>query len=256
VRDAGKAEEKTPIGERFQEETKYSPDTIGIHYLDWDHMPERYKNYPDSLPRINLPNPEFTRDANIWDVIRQRRSLRNYLPDSVLGISDLSNLLWATQGITSEAVDYQFRSAPSAGALFPIETYLMVRAVENLAPGIYHFRPLAFDLERIMSGDYSRALAQAALGQGMVARAQVTFVWTALVERSRWKYRQRAYRYIYLDAGHIAQNLYLAGTAAGLGVCGIGALFDDAVNALVGVDGVEETVVYMACVGVPARDAG
>jgi SagB-type dehydrogenase family enzyme len=173
------------------------------------------------------------------------------LPHLMLPVNTLSALLWAMQGITSEAGNFQFRSAPSAGALYPIETYFLARSVESLEQGIYHFRPLAFDLELIKPGDFSRDMAQAALGQGIVATAQVTFIWTAMVERSKWKYRQRAYRYIYLDAGHIAQNLYLAGTAEGLGVCGIGALFDDAVNALIGVDGTEETVVYMASVGCP-----
>jgi SagB-type dehydrogenase family enzyme len=87
----------------------------------------------------------------------------------------------------------------------------------------------------------------------MVADAQVVFLWTAVVARSEWKYRQRAYRYIYLDAGHIAQNLYLAGAAAGLGVCGVGAFFDDSVNALIGLDGAKETVLYLASVGWPAQ---
>jgi SagB-type dehydrogenase family enzyme len=83
----------------------------------------------------------------------------------------------------------------------------------------------------------------------IVRGAQVTFIWSAVMARSKWKYRQRAYRYIYIDAGHIAENLYLAGEALGLGVCGIGALFDDMVNELVGLDGFKETVVYMATVG-------
>ncbi len=82
----------------------------------------------------------------------------------------------------------------------------MARDVEGLRQGMYHFRPSAFDLELLRPGDFSRALAQAALGQNMAADAQVVFIWSAIVERSRWKYRQRAYRYIYLDAGHIAQN--------------------------------------------------
>ena len=213
------------------------------HYLDWEHMPERYKSYPESTPRIKLPEPGFSKDANFWDTVLKRRSVRKYSPDLTLPLETLSALLWATQGITAEAGDFQFRTVPSAGGLYPIETYVLARSVEGLQQGIYHFRPYAFDLELIKSGDFSRDLAQAALGQDMVAHAQATFIWTAVVERSKWKYRQRAYRYIYLDAGHIAQNLYLAGTASGLGICGIGALFDDAVNSLIGVDGIEETVV-------------
>jgi SagB-type dehydrogenase family enzyme len=257
VKDNCDDQRKQPgIGERFQEETKYSPDKMRGHPLDWDQMPDRFKSYPESTPRISLPKPDLTKDAKLWDVILKRRSGRNYMSDLGLPLNTLSTLLWATQGVTADAGGFQFRSAPSAGALYPIETYLLARAVEGLDQGIYHFRPQAFDIEFIQSGDFSRRMAQAALGQGMVANAQVTFIWTAIVERSKWKYRQRAYRYIYLDAGHIAQNLYLAGTAEGLGVCGIGALYDDIVNAIISVDGIEETVVYMASVGYSCKPGG
>jgi SagB-type dehydrogenase family enzyme len=254
VKESGKEQNRQQaIGEKFQEETKYTQEKLGGHYLDWEHMPERYKNYPESIPKIKLPEARFEKDANLWEIVRIRRSVRNYAPNRTMTLETLSALLWATQGITAEAGNYQFRSAPSAGGLYPIETYLMARAVDGLEKGIYHFRPYAFDLEFIKSGDFSRALAQTALGQDMIADAQATFIWTAVVERSKWKYRQRAYRYIYLDAGHITQNLYLAGTAAGLGVCGIGAFFDDLTNALIGVDGAEETVLYMASAGWPAK---
>jgi SagB-type dehydrogenase family enzyme len=239
------------IGEKFQEETKYTPQTIGGHFLDWKAMPERYKNYPESTKRIELPKPQVDRAANLWETISRRRSLRDYSVDSALPVDTLATLLWAIQGITAVSGDHHLRTTPSAGALYPIETYLMARAVEGLETGLYHFRPYAFDLELIKPGDHARALAEAALGQSMVADAQTTFIWTAMVARSKWKYRQRAYRYIYLDAGHIAQNLYLAGTAAGLGVCGIAAFFDDQVNSLIEVDGFEETAVYLASVGVP-----
>jgi len=256
VKESGKEKNKLKaIGERFQEETKYSPDKMGGHYLDWENMPERYKNYPDSTLRIKLPDARFSENADLWDIILKRRSVRKYSPEILLPLDTLSALIWATQGITAEAGDFHFRTVPSAGGLYPIETYLMARAVDGLEQGIYHLRPYAFDLELLKAGDFSGTLAQAALGQSMIADAQVTFIWTAVVERSKWKYRERAYRYIYLDAGHIAQNLYLAGTAEGLGVCGIGALFDDAVNALIGVDGTEETVLYMASAGWPAKQS-
>ena len=244
---------KQGIGAKFQEETKYTPDNIHGHYLDWEHMPERYKSYPDGIKRLALPKPQIDEHAGMWETLYRRRSVRNYAVNRTLPFGVLSTLLWATQGITAAAGNYQVRSAPSAGGLYPIETYLLARAVEGLDQGIYHFRPFAFDLEFIRSGNFGHALTEAALGQGMVADAQVMFIWTAIIERSRWKYRQRAYRYIYLDAGHIAQNLYLAGTAASVGVCGIGAFFDDKVNALIGVDGVEETVLYLAAVGWPAN---
>jgi SagB-type dehydrogenase family enzyme len=254
MKDPGREQpEQSGIGERFQQETKYFRDKMSGHSLDWEHMPERYKSYPESTPRIQLPEPRFSKEASFWDTVLKRRSVRKYAPDAALPLEVLSALLWATQGITAEAGDFHFRTVPSAGGLYPIETYVLAKSVEGIEQGIYHFRPHAFDLEFIKPGDLSYDLAKAALGQDMVARAQATFIWTAVVERSKWKYRQRAYRYIYLDAGHIAQNLYLAGTASGLGICGIGALFDDAVNSLIGVDGVEETVLYMATAGLPAK---
>jgi len=237
------------IGERFQEETKYTLEKIAGHSIDWGRLPELYKSYPESLPKIKLPEARTGGQANLWEVIARRRSVRDYQRHRMLPLETLSLLLWATQGITLNAGGYQFRTAPSAGGLYPIETYLSIRAVAGLQEGIYHFRPLAFDLELIRPGDFSRSLAQAALGQEMIAAAQVTFLWTAVVARSRWKYRERAYRYIYLDAGHIAQNLYLAGTALNIGVCAIGAFFDDDVNSLIGVDGTEETAVYLAAAG-------
>jgi SagB-type dehydrogenase family enzyme len=254
MKEAGKeGSSEQPIGERFQQETKYTPHNLGGHHLDWTRMPERYKNYLDPIRRCELPEPHFAEGANLWDTLRRRRSERNYYADLNLPLEVLSNLLWATQGITAGTSSYQLRTAPSAGGLYPVETYLLVRAVEGLDQGFYHFRPHTFDLEYIRSGDFGSALAEAALGQEMVADAQAVFLWTAVIERSRWKYRQRAYRYLYLDAGHIAQNLYLAGTALDLGVCGVGAFFDDRVNALVGVDGTEETILYMASVGCPAN---
>jgi SagB-type dehydrogenase family enzyme len=242
-------------GDRFQQETKYGPDKLRGSTLDWARCPEHYKNYKAPLAVISLPEPDTTRKANLWQVLYSRRSRREYDAGRTLKPELLSALLWATQGVTARYGDTLFRTAPSAGGLYPVETYLSLRAVEELQPGIYHFRPHAFDLEFLRKGDHSRELAQAALGQMMVMDAQCTFIWTAVVERSKWKYRQRAYRYIYLDAGHIAQNLYLAAEVMGLGVCAIGALFDDKVNSLLRIDGVEETVLYMATVGWPSPGA-
>jgi SagB-type dehydrogenase family enzyme len=107
-------------------------------------------------------------------------------------------------------------------------------------------------LEELRAGQFGHDITQAALGQKMCLEAAAVFIWTAVFQRSKWKYDQRAYRYVYLDAGHIAGNLALAAVAIGLGTCQIGALFDDEVNAIVGVDGTDESVVYMSVVGHPA----
>ena len=237
------------IGDRFQQETKYHPDRMDRYSLDWPNRPEPHKSYPAPLARIDLPEPDFSSAPSLWAALTNRRSRRNYDAEKNMSLQMLATLLWATQGITAQHGEFLFRTAPSAGALYPIETYLSVRAVQGLDAGIYHFRPFAFDLEFLKSSDQSRELAQTALGQTMVERAQVTFLWSALVERSKWKYRQRAYRYVYLDAGHICENLYLAAEALDLGACAIGALFDDWLNSLIGIDGIEETVIYTATVG-------
>ncbi len=237
------------IGDRFQQETKYTPEKLAGHTLDWSRVPEPYKNHPAAGRRVELPPVRFDKGSPVWDVLASRRSVRRYAVSKTMALDELGLLLWATQGITASTSRFEFRSAPSAGGLYPIETYLEIKDVGTLEPGIYHFRPHRFDLECIQTGNLGIALARAALGQDMVADAQVCFIWTAVVERSKWKYRQRAYRYIYMDAGHIAQNLYLAATALGLGVCSIGAFYDDRVNALLGLDGIRETTVYLASVG-------
>ncbi|RME69034.1 MAG: SagB/ThcOx family dehydrogenase [Nitrospirae bacterium] len=241
------------IGDRFQEETKYSPWSLKGHTLDWSRKPEPIKVYKDPIDMVPLPavNPEDY-PMPLVEALFKRRSKRVYLKEAILPLKDLAFLLWATQGVTARyGSQVLFRTAPSAGALYPVETYVHARSVEGLRQGIYHYRVDNFSLEFIREGDFSEELALAALGQAMVQKAQVVFLWTAVPERSRWKYRQRAWRYIYLDAGHICQNLYLAAEAADLGCCGIGAFFDDWVNSIIGVDPKEETIVYMATVGRP-----
>jgi SagB-type dehydrogenase family enzyme len=255
MREKSNASTRQPgIGERFQKETKYDPEKMGTHSLDWDHRPEALKNYVHPIAAIPLPDPEIIGDANIWKALRSRRSRRVYLSERPLPLRLLSTLLWATQGATARYGETLFRTAPSAGGLYPVETYLSTRSVDGIEPGIYHFRPMPFDLEYIRRGDQSRLVAEAALGQTLILGAQVTFIWSAVLARGKWKYRERAYRYIYLDAGHIAQNLYLAAEALGLGACAVGAFYDDQMNGIVGLDGTEETVIYMASAGWPTPD--
>jgi len=229
------------IGERFQQETKYYRPSYR------SKPPERVPGYPPSRT-FSFPPPILDDGPGLWKTLKERRSIRDYSP-APLSLKDLSNLLWATQGITEKAFAPWYRTAPSAGALHPIDTYLVVNRVEGMEPGVYFFEVVEFALTLRRAGDFSGSIAQAALNQEIAQSAAVVFVWVAVIPRSRQKYRQRAYRYIYLDCGHIAQNLYLAATALGLGCCGIAAIFDDEVNDLVGVDGQEETAIYLATVG-------
>lgn len=184
-------------------------------------------------------------------VLRQRCSVRDF-KDQALSLGQLGYLLWASTGLGRTEQGYEFRTAPSAGALYPIETYVVANSVRKLEPGLYHYAIQSHELEQLKTADLRRPIALAALDQGMCARTPAVFVWTAIVERSKWKYRQRAYRYIYLDAGHIAENLALAAVSLGLGTCQIGALFDDEVNQILNIDGSEETTIYMSVAGVPA----
>jgi len=208
-----------------------------------------YKVYPEPLARVELPAPVGEGGAGLWKVLRERMSVRDYNLEA-LTLAEVSQLLWASQGITREHGEWQFRTAPSAGALYPIETYLGVNRVEGLTGGLYHYEVryhrLAFLREDPLIG---MALTRAAMGQTVFQRAALVLIWTAVIARSARKYGERAYRYIYMDAGHIAQNVYLASTALGLGCCAIGAFFDDEVNAVLDVDEREETTVYMATIG-------
>lgn len=253
-REKDKKNNREPaIGRRFQNETKYSPGKMGGYTLDRNSIPKPYKHYESPLAIIQLPEPHTKNEPNLWKLLLKRRSRREYSAGRYIELAALSSLLWATQGLTAHYGDTFFRTAPSAGGLFPVETYLSVRAVEDLEQGLYHFRPLTFDLEFLQKGDFSKELTEAALQQDLILDAQVTFIWSAIIARSRWKYRQRTYRYIYLDAGHIAQNLYLAAEAFGLGACAIGAFYDDEVNKILSLEGIEETVIYMTAVGWPAE---
>ena len=164
-------------------------------------------------------------------------------------MDDLSFLLWASTGVQRSERGYEFRTTPSAGALYPIETYLIVNSVEDLAKALYHYDIEAHALEEMKAGDFAEEMAHAALEQKMCINAQVVLVWTAVFERSKWKYAQRAYRYVYLEAGHMAQNLALAATGIGLGACQIGAFFDDEVNQILGVDGKKESTIYLSVIG-------
>ena len=251
-RENSRTGETRGIGELFQEETRYTPEKLAAYALDYESQAAPYKDYDEPVERIALPEPDFRGNPDIWKALRRRRSVRDFDAGKTMTTGVLSALLWATQGLTARYGQFFFRTAPSAGGLYPVETYLHVRAVESVQPGIYHFRPHKFDLEYLRKGDSSRYLAGAALGQTLFLGAQVSFIWSAIMARAKWKYRQRAYRYVYLDAGHIAENLYLAAEALGLGTCAVGAFYDDEVNSLVGLDGHDETAIYMAAVGVPA----
>jgi SagB-type dehydrogenase family enzyme len=235
------------VGDDFQTETMYSRTKSLGGNLDWANKPETYKSYPYSKI-VQLPSQFAESTFNFTEVLRQRKSIRSFSLKPLSKV-DLAFLLWASTGIQRTEHKYEFRTAPSAGALYPIETYLATNNVEDLSEGIYHYNIKNHLLEEIKLGRFSGKLAHAALDQEMCADAAVVFIWTAVFERSKWKYHQRAYRYIYLDAGHVAQNLALASTSINCGSCQVGAFFDDEVNAILDIDRAQESAICLSVVG-------
>ena len=240
------------IGELFQEYTKYQYFSEPSRMSLGAPIPPAQKEIQPDQKVISLPDGKrFLENAEptVAKIFDERRSRRNYA-DNDIPLGQLAALLWATQGVKRSGLGYSLRTAPSAGARHPLETYLHINRVENLEQGLYRYQPLNHQLVQINAQDLSMELMTACLGQQMVADCSVVFIWTAVIERSRWKYQQRAYRYIYLDAGHVCQNLYLACEALKLACCAIAAFHDDAVNEILGIDGKEEFVIYLATVGV------
>jgi SagB-type dehydrogenase family enzyme len=234
------------IGERFQQQTKYTRGGLG-EGPDWSIQPDLYKSYPDAL-HVALPQPDSLPSCSFDETVKKRKSIRRF-STKAMDLEQLSYLLWVSTGIQRVEEELAFRTAPSAGALYPIETYLVVHRVEQLDPGVYHYDILHHRLAQLKKGDYRGSIVQASLDQSMCASAAVVFVWTGVFNRSKCKYGQRAYRYIYLDAGHIAENLALGAVSLGLGSCQIAALYDDEVNSIIGVDGKKESVLYLSAVG-------
>ena len=180
---------------------------------------------PAIVDVIKLPRPTLKGNVSLEEALQKRRSVREYTGAEV-SLSELSQLLWAAQGITSPQ---GLRTAPSAGALYPLEIY----AVN--ATGVYHYNPLNHSLERIRSTNVQGDLASAALNQNAVRQAPLKLVITGVYERTAAKYGDRAERYVHLEAGHAAQNVLLECTASGLGAVPIGAFDDSKVQDVLGV---------------------
>ena len=172
---------------------------------------------------IELPQPALDGDVSLEKAIRKRRSVREFSRQA-LPLADVAQLLWAAQGVTSRDGG---RTAPSAGALYPLELYLVAGKVDSLPAGLYHYRPREHRLRLVTDGDLRKALAGAALDQSWVRSAPAVLVIAGGYERSAKKYGQRARRYTHIETGHAAQNVYLQAEALGLGTVIVGA-FDDA----------------------------
>ena len=171
---------------------------------------------------VVLPQPRTKSEISIEDCLLRRRSVRSYR-EAALSLTDISQLLWAAAGITAEG---HLRTAPSAGALYPLEVYLVASNVDGLAPALYHYRPKQHELVLVKEGELRRELAQAALDQDCIRQAAAAILFAVAYARTSEKYGQRATRYVHMEVGRAAQNVCLQATALGLGTVTVGA-FDD-----------------------------
>jgi SagB-type dehydrogenase family enzyme len=222
--------------------------------------PPRQKPVPPDAVRIALPAPDTAKtDAiTVPDALRHRRSRRAFTGEP-LTTAELGFLLWSAQGVTRKAetaTDRSFRTAPSAGALYPLETYLLALRVDGVPAGIHRYMPDAHELVTVRTdpdGNLPAAIVAAAYGQEFVGNAAAVIVWAAVPERTEWKYGYLAPRMIAMEAGHACQNLYLACETIGAGACAMLGYDQVRLDTLLGVDGENEFAIYLAPVGKVTR---
>lgn len=239
------------VGRVFMEMTRYTNLSISDQQQGGTPPPLE-KPCPENGEQIVLPTPDsiVTQQLDLREAIAIRSSVRTYAK-APLTLHELAYLLWSTQGINEIAHPYYTkRTVPSAGGRHSFETYLLINRVEGIPPGLYRY--IAFS-HRLIEIDTSSGIADkvmsACLGQPFVRSSAVAFIWSCVIYRMSWRYSERAYRLVHLDAGHVCQNLYLAGEQIGCGTCAIGAFDDEEMAQIIGADGTEEFVIYLATVG-------
>lgn len=207
---------------------------------------------------IQLPTPRFESKFSIEEVMLKRRSHRNYVK-SAISLKDLSQVLWAAYGITKpdnsrEIFRGGFRTAPSAGATFPLEVYAIIGNVKDVEPGVYRYVSDGHKLAKVLDKDIRPALAKAALNQEMIEDAPASLFFSAIFERTMQRYGDRGReRYVCMEIGHVAQNVYLQVEALGLGTCAIGAFNDSKVSEVLQLQAEEEPL-YIMPIGRYYRD--
>ena len=215
-----------------QEQTKAAAETTAVAApapAAEEPVPEKA---PDKITSGNdseimgLPQPRHDSGVSLEKALLERRSIREY-KDEPMTLAEVSQLLWAAQGITNPR---GFRTAPSAGALYPLELYIVAGNVENLPGGVYKYKPNAHELVNIAEGDRRRELSSAALNQGSVSNGALVIVFSAVYERTTVKYGERGIRYVHIEVGHAAQNVYLQAVSLNLGTVVVGAFNDNEVK--------------------------
>jgi len=229
----------------FLKFTNLSLKTLGLRETLVSSAPP-FKEYQNVL-KIKLSIDKFPQTPNFFEILAKRRSRRGY-KKAPLSLKEISLLCYAAQGITGVAGPYLLRTAPSAGALYPIETYLAVNYSSEIDPGVYHLEVRDFSLALLKNGYVGKTLSELALGQAFLANASVIFIWSAVLSRTISKYGNRGLRYIFMDVAHICQNVLLASEALGFKACPVGAFFDEELNKFLDLEE-GESVIYMTAVG-------
>jgi len=205
-----------------------------------------FKEYQNTT-KIKLSVEKFPPTPNFFEILSKRRSKRGYKKNP-LSLREIALLCFSAQGVTGIAEPYLLRTAPSAGALYPIETYLAINYSYEIEPGIYHLEVKDFSLALLKKGYMGKILSELALGQAFLASASIIFIWSAVLSRTISKYGSRGLRYIFMDVAHICQNVLLASEALGLKACPVGAFFDEELNKFLELEE-GESVIYIATVG-------
>jgi SagB-type dehydrogenase family enzyme len=238
------------IGDEFMEKTRYRH--LGPSDQERGVPPPPPQALLGGGARLSLPDPAPLPSGRFGfrESLERRRSLREYAAKP-LTLRELSYLLWCTQGITRGTPQRgTFRTVPSAGARHPLETVVLANRVDGLPPGLYQFLAVDRQLATLHTGpEFADRMTVACLGQEMVHTSAAVFIWVADSYRMTWRYGERGFRYLHIDAGHVCQNLYLAAESIDAGACAIGAFRDDEVNNLLDLDGRSRFAVYLAAVG-------
>ena len=235
------------IGEAFQRYSTY-PTAGGPAGAIWTE-PVSARKPPEGVgPPFRLPEPAKDGGMTLWGALSRRCSTREYVERRPLTAPELSQLLWAGQGAIRTMSRRDKRTVPTAAGAYPIETYIAVHSVEGLEAGLYHHDVREHSLMPLRRGNLRGEVATMCQGQAMCANAAVAFIWTAVVGRTVRVCSQRGYRYIYLEVGHIAQNVALAAAALGLGSCQVGGFYDELAVRFLGVDSYREPVLYVTVV--------
>jgi len=228
-------------------------DTMESDQRNNQPAPPVQKTYPKDAVLIDMLPPDILQIGNVplVELIWKRMSHRKYTSE-YLTLDELSFLLWATQGIReiSENRKFTLRTVPSGGARHSFETYLLIQRVHDLLPGLYRYLPIEHKLQFIREeSDISEKVSEGCRGQKFVGTAAVIFVWATIPYRAEWRYGPIAHKMIAMDSGHVCQNLYLACGSIGAGTCAVDAYNQTKMDKLVGLDGDDEFVVYVAPVG-------